>query len=178
MEIKLLDKEIYKGHYLDFSYISDYYYDLKVHSVIEEYKAELIRKKFNNPFINPDRKTDYLYADYWQGAQAYGIEENKELAGVIELFYEEWSNRCRVTELWLKKERRRQGLGSKLMNFAKARAKEMGARMLILETQTSNADAIAFYLAQGFGVIGYDVTCYGDKDAERGEVRLELGYRL
>ena len=99
MEIKLLDKEIYKGRYLDFSYISDYYYDLKVHSVIGEYKAELIRKKFNNPFINPDRKTDYLYADYWQGAQAYGIEENKELAGVIELFYEEWSNRCRVTEL-------------------------------------------------------------------------------
>ena len=48
----------------------------------------------------------------------------------------------------------------------------------MLETQTSNADGIAFYLAQGFIVIGYDITCYGNQDVERGEVRLELGYKL
>lgn len=55
MEIKLLDKDKYKGHKLDFSYISDYYYNLKVDSVIGEYKVQLQKKKFDIPFVNPDR---------------------------------------------------------------------------------------------------------------------------
>ncbi len=178
MEIKLLDKEKYEGYKLDFSYISEYYYDLKVESVVGEYKARLERKKFEKPFVNPDRGVDWLYADYWKDAKAYGIEINGELIAVIELFYEEWSERCRVTELWIKKEYRRKGIGTKLMNFAKERAAQLGARLLMLETQTSNSDGIAFYLAQGFNVIGFDKTCYGNKDVERGEVRLELGYNL
>ncbi len=178
MEIKLLDKTKYSGHMLDFSYVSEYYYDLQVESVIGDYSAKLVRKKFDTPFVNPDRQVDWLYADYWQGAEAYGIEIGGELIGVVEIFYEEWSNRCRITELWLKKEYRRQGLGTQLMNFAKSKAKQIGARFIMLETQTSNADGIAFYLAQGFIVIGYDITCYGNQDVERGEVRLELGYKL
>ena len=178
MEIKLLDKYKYQGHKLDFSYVSEFYYDLKVDSLIGEYKAYLQKKKFDKPFVNPDRGVDWLYADYWQGAEAYGIEIDGELVAVIELFFEDWSNRCRVTELWLKKDYRRQGIGTKLMNFAKEKASKMGARLLMLETQTSNADGIAFYLAQDFKVIGYDITCYGDNDVKRGEVRLELGYKL
>lgn len=178
MEIKRLEKEKYEGYKLDFSYVSEYYYDLQVESVVGNYQAKLVRKKFDVPFVNPDRGVDWLYADYWQGATAYGIVTNGELIAVIELFFEDWSNRCRVTELWLKKDYRRQGIGTKLMNLAKEKAKEMGARLLMLETQTSNADAIAFYLAQGFDVIGYDITCYGEKDVERGEVRLELGFQL
>ncbi len=178
MEIKLLDKTKYSGHMLDFSYVSEYYYDLQVESVIGDYTAKLVRKKFDTPFVNPDRQVDWLYADYWQGAEAYGIEIDGELIGIVELFYEEWSNRCRITELWLKKEYRRQGIGTQLMNFTKSRAKLIGARLIMLETQTSNADGIAFYLAQGFIVIGYDITCYGNQDVERGEVRLELGYKL
>lgn len=97
---------------------------------------------------------------------------------MIELFYEEWSERCRVTEFWIKKEYRRKGIETQLMNFAKERASQLGARLLMLETQTSNSDGIAFYLAQGFYVIGFDKTCYGNKNVERGEVRLELGYTL
>lgn len=53
MEIKLLDKDKYKGHKLDFSYVSEFYYDLKVDSVIGEYKAYLQKKKFDIPFVNP-----------------------------------------------------------------------------------------------------------------------------
>lgn len=163
---------------MDFSYISEYYYDLQVESIVGDYKANLVRKKFKTPFVNPDRQVDWLYADYWQGAEAYGIEENGELIAVIELFFEQWSERCRITELWLKKYYRRKGIGTKLMNFAKSKAKEKCARLIILETQTSNADGVAFYMAQGFDVIGYDITCYGDEDVERGEVRLELGFKL
>lgn len=178
MNIKLLNKDKYKGFKLDFSYVSEYYYDLQVKNIVGVFEANLVKKKFDTPFINPDRGVDWLYADYWENAAAFGIEVDGELIGVIELFYEEWSNRCRVTELWLKKEYRRQKLGTKLMNFAKQWAKDKNARYIILETQTSNSNGIAFYLSQGFSVIGFDKTCYGNYDTERGEVRLELGYKL
>lgn len=178
MEIVLLDKAKYEGHKLDFSYVSNFYYDLNIDSIVGEYNVNLVKKKFDKPFVNPDRGVDWLYADYFQGAKAYGIEIDNKLIAVIELFYEEWSNRLRVTELWLDKNCRRQGIGTRLMDFAKEQAKKVGVRYIMLETQTSNSDGIAFYLAQGFQVIGFDKTCYGNRDVERGEVRLELGYKI
>lgn len=48
MEIKLLDKEKYEGYKLDFSYISEYYYDLKVESVVGKYKARLEKRSLKN----------------------------------------------------------------------------------------------------------------------------------
>ena len=46
----------------------------------------------------------------------------------------------------------------------------------MLETQTCNEAAMAFYLAQGFTLIGFDRCCYGNDDVSRKEVRLELGW--
>jgi len=48
----------------------------------------------------------------------------------------------------------------------------------MLETQSCNEAAIAFYLAYGFSLIGFDACCYGNKDIEGKEVRLEFGLFL
>ena len=45
-----------------------------------------------------------------------------------------------------------------------------------LETQSCNTNAIGFYLHQGFELIGFDKCCYTNKDIERREVRINLGY--
>lgn len=82
----------------------------------------------------------------------------------------------RVTELWTDENYRKIGLGKNLMNIAKRKAAERGCRMVILETQSCNTDAIGFYLHEGFtlaGVLAYD---YTNTDMERNEVRLELGW--
>lgn len=178
MIIKLLEKQRYRNYHLDFSYISEYYYDLQVKSLIGDYNYVLTRKPFEKPFVNPDRGTDMLYAPHWENAEAYGIEHKGQLIAVIELWYEEWSSRMRVTELWINVQYRRLGIGRMLMDYAKEKAIEKGARLLFLETQTSNANAVAFYTAMGFGVIGYDTTCYSNNDVTSGEVRLELGFPL
>ncbi len=65
--------------------------------------------------------------------------------------------------------------GHALMDFAKQQAKELGCRVLILETQSCNETAIAFYLAQGLTFFGFDRCCYGNRDVENREMRLELG---
>jgi hypothetical protein len=47
--------------------------------------------------------------------------------------------------------------------------------MLILETQSCNEKAIAFYLSCGFVVIGFDLCAYSNTDIENKEFRIEMG---
>ena len=62
------------------------------------------------------------------------------------------------------------------MNVAKEQARREWRRAVILETQSCNANAIGFYLHEGFTLIGFDACCYANNDIERGEVRIEMGW--
>lgn len=73
---------------------------------------------------------------------------------------------------------RRRGLGRALMDRLLAEARRAGARMAMLETQTCNEKAIAFYHSCGFAVIGFDLYSYSNDDPARREVRLEMGLKL
>ncbi len=61
------------------------------------------------------------------------------------------------------------------MNTILEAAKETGARMIILETQTCNEKAIKFYRKHGFDIIGFDLYAYSNTDIERHEIRIEMG---
>ena len=50
--------------------------------------------------------------------------------------------------------------------------------MLILETQSCNENAIAFYKKNGFTIVGFDLYAYSNADPERHEVRVEMGKKL
>lgn len=52
------------------------------------------------------------------------------------------------------------------------------ARMVVLETQTCNESAIAFYRRYGFELIGFDPYSYSNTDPEKHEVRIEMGKKL
>lgn len=70
------------------------------------------------------------------------------------------------------------GLGAALMNIALERAKSEKHRVLMLETQSCNEVAIAFYLTYGFSLIGFDACAYTNNDLSRREVRMEMGMFL
>ena len=50
--------------------------------------------------------------------------------------------------------------------------------MIVLETQSCNKNAIAFYRKNGFEIIGFDLYAYSNDDQERHEVRLEMRKKL
>ena len=52
------------------------------------------------------------------------------------------------------------------------------ARMVVLETQTCNENAIAFYRRYGFEIIGFDLYSYSNMDPEKHEIRIEMGRKL
>ena len=65
-----------------------------------------------------------------------------------------------------------------LIQKAEEAAKNSNARMIVLETQTCNRNAVDFYLAMGFRPIGFDLFCYTNSDPDKEEVRLEMAKQL
>ena len=180
-QIIALPKDEWKGVPIPLVTRSDSYYDVEITPMNHEgCTIQLVRKKAEKEIIHTPEEYDFpdsLYQEHWEKAEVYGIVgDNGELLACIEICPEEWSNRLMVTELWVDDKLQKQGIGKKLMDKAKEIAKRQNRRAIILETQSCNTNAIGFYLHQGFELIGFDKCCYTNKDIERREVRINLGY--
>ena len=183
IEIEALPKEKWKGVPIPLVTRSDSYYDLEISPLDQNgCTVALVRKTAEKEIVHTPEEYDFpdsLYQDHWEKAEAYGVlGSDGALLACIEVCPEEWSNRLMVTELWVSETLRRQGIGRKLMDKAKEIALCQNRRAIILETQSCNTGAIAFYLHEGFELIGFDTCCYTNNDIGRREVRLDLGYFL
>ena len=177
--ISELDKEKWKGFPIPLSYTSDQYYDISILRTEDGFDVPIRKKRFGSPFSRRAEDTDFpdrLYADWWENARAFGIEDNGKLLAVIEVCPEEWSKRMMVTELLVSEELRGRGYGKMLIDLAKELTVQGGYRALILEAQSSNVNAIDFYLHEGFEFIGFDSCCYTNDDLERKDVRFDMGW--
>ena len=174
-----LPREQWKGHPLIMDYATNEYYDVSIEHGADSFNVTMRKKHTSEPIVHTSEEYDFpdsLYQEHWEKAEAFGVIEDGKLIGAVEICPEEWSNRLMVTELWVKDDRRRMGVGKALMDYAKARAVADGRRAIILETQSCNANAIGFYLHEGFELIGFDSCCYTNADIARREVRLDLGW--
>ena len=180
-EIVALPKEQWKGTPIPMATRSDSYYDFEISPLGHDgCTISIVRKPAEQDIVHTPEEYDFpdgLYQDHWEKAEAYGVVgAGGEMLACIEVCPEEWSNRLMVTELWVSEELRRKGIGKRLMDKAKEIAVNQKRRAVILETQSCNTKAIAFYLSQGFELIGFDTCCYTNNDIGRREVRINLGY--
>ena len=180
-EIFALPKEQWKGTPIPMATRSDSYYDFEISPLDHDgCTISIIRKPAEQDIVHTPEEYDFpdgLYQDHWEKAEAYGVVgAGGEMLACIEVCPEEWSNRLMVTELWVSEGLRRKGIGKRLMDKAKEIAVNQKRRAVILETQSCNTKAIAFYLSQGFELIGFDTCCYTNNDIGRREVRINLGY--
>ena len=180
-EIVALPKEQWKGTPIPMATRSDSYYDFEISPLDHDgCTISIVRKPAEQDIVHTPEEYDFpdgLYQDHWEKAEAYGVVgAGGEMLACIEVCPEEWSNRLMVTELWVSEGLRRKGIGKRLMDKAKEIAVNQKRRAVILETQSCNTKAIAFYLSQGFELIGFDTCCYTNNDIGRREVRINLGY--
>ena len=174
-----LEREQWQNYVLPFHYISKSYYDVEIERVNNNFHVSFIKKPFITPFeYKPEQDYDKLFQSHWEDIKAWGIIEGEQLIAAVETAVEEWSNRLRVTELWIDDAYRRQGVGTALMDIAVKRARDEKRRAVMLETQSRNENALAFYLAYGFTLIGFNVCEYQNNDLQRKEVRMEMGILL
>ena len=93
-----------------------------------------VKKSFNKPFeYIPEKDYDKLFQPHWENVKAWGIVKDRRSLAVVETAVEEWSNRLRVTELWIDDDYRRQGIGKALMNIAVKRARKEKRRAVFAE---------------------------------------------
>ena len=157
-------------------YVTDSYYEISMKRRPKAWKIELYLKSLEKPL----KKTykGRLIEEQIEEPRTFAATLNGKQIGWIELGYHKWNNRMRVWEFLVKEEFRRKGIGTTLMRQAVEVAKQKGARMLVLETQSCDVSAIDFYLKQGFDLIGFDLTAYSNEDIKKKEVRLEFGLSL
>ncbi len=104
MEIQYLPKENWQGHIVPIGYTTSEIYEVAVTRSGDDFTVTLQKKPLARPVVHTPEQYNYpdrLYAEHWEGACAHGIVQDGELAAVIETCAEEWSNRLRVTELWV-----------------------------------------------------------------------------
>lgn len=173
MEIKKLKKEIYAGRKFTARYITNGYYD--IHAVPSGFRLEYV------PLETPIEKSldDVFFSEWLENPTAYGAFEKERLLGYAEGFLEKWNNRFRISNIHIfDREMRYRGIGTLLMNAILKEAAASGARMAVLETQSCNENAIAFYRKNGFEIIGFDLCAYSNTDTDRHEIRIEMGRKL
>lgn len=173
MIISKLDKQSYAGKEFVVRYTTNGYYDIER----KECGFQVSYKAFDTPVEKSF--TDQFFSEWLEDPVAYGVFEDGELIGIVEGTPEAWNNRYRISNICIFDDTRRHcGIGAKLMDTMLDEAKRSGARMVVLETQTCNENAIAFYRKNGFEIIGFDLYSYSNSDPERHEIRIEMGRQL
>lgn len=173
MKIIPLDKAAYAGKKFTARYRTRGYYDLRAC----EDGFRMTYKAFDAPVEKSF--DDEFFGEWLEDPVAFGAFEDGRLIGFVEGAPESWNNRFRISNICVfEDDARGRGLGTLLMNTITETAKAHGARMIVLETQTCNENAIAFYKRNGFELIGFDLYSYSNDDPERCEVRIEMGRKL
>ena len=173
MEIRQLDPAVYAGRKFTASYRTKGYYDICA--------AEGGFRLRYVPLGAPMEKSfdDEFFGEWLEDPIAFGVFEGDKLIGYVEGSIEGWNNRFRLSNICvLDFSERSRGVGTALMKTIEQAAENTGARMLILETQSCNENAIAFYKKNGFEIVGFDLYAYSNDDPERHEVRIEMGKKL
>ncbi len=165
-----LEPERVRGTRLLYDYTTEGYYDPEITD--GGFGIRFVKKSFDVPV----RKSfsDILCDEWVADPVLFAAVSDGRGVGVIELCHEKWNNRVRITNLLVDNELRSMGIGSLLILSAVSHAKEIGARAIVLETQSCNLPAIEFYRAAGFSLCGCDLKCYSNSDVEKREVRLEF----
>lgn len=176
IDIRKIDPKDIQDRVILFQYESSGHYRVDVHENKDGWTINLKMVEFGETFRKMEREK--VISSYKGNSEVHAAYIEGKEAGLIQLEYQDWNKSVRVWDIDVKAEFRRKGIGRALMGLCKERARELGARRIVLETQTSNLKAIAFYRAMGFQLVGLDVSHYTNEDVEKGEVRLEMAFYL
>lgn len=172
LTVKELETEKHRGRVCEFAYETPGFYEIS--RTKDSFRLEY------REFRQPVKKsfTDELIGEWLEVPCLYGAFADGKEAGIAEGSMESWNNRFRISNFLIFEGYRRRGIGKMLMERILLRARQEGARMAVLETQSCNVNAIRFYRSCGFEIIGFDLYSYSNHDPEQQEVRIEMGIFL
>lgn len=106
--------------------------------------------KYNLSIVKPKQEIPFLWIN-----RCIENDNGEIIAGIISKIYC-W-NCVYVDTLWVKEEYRKEGLGSKLLNFVERTSKEKGCNLIHLDT--FDFQGRDFYIKQGYEIFGILEDC-------------------
>ena len=173
MEIKKLEPNLYAEKKFTVRYETNGYYDIQENT--QGFQIKYVS------YPAPKEKTfdDVFFAKWLDHPIAYGAFIDHQMIGYVEGAMETWNQRFRISNICIfETSKRHTGIGKKLMETIIEVAQSLQARMVVLETQSCNVNAIEFYKKMGFCIIGFDLYAYSNMDREQHEIRIEMGKKL
>ncbi|MCP5455457.1 MAG: GNAT family N-acetyltransferase [Thermotogae bacterium] len=157
-------------------YESKKYYDLNIINTSKGWEISFEVKDFEQLKVHSG--TEYIFDEYKENPFVYGAFDEEKQVGVASCSKVNWNNTMRLWDIYVDNNYKRQKIGSELIKFIFRKAEELKVRAIVLETQSSNYNAICFYKKCGFNISGFDRIAYSNKDTENKEVRIEMAYLL
>ena len=147
-QIIKMDKADLQDRINIFQYESSGHYKVNIQANEDGWTIDLKKESFQQPF-KKWIDTDKVVQPYKGDSEIYGAFIEGQEAGLIQFEYQRHNKSVRVWDIDVWPEFQHQGIGTALMNKCIPRAREYGARRIILEVQSSNLRAIDFYRKMG-----------------------------
>jgi len=167
---------------IDMTYTSSFGYAFALEESEQGVDVRLVPKRFEPPFERAYdwdwREVEDFVANVRAGRVWMAVSPQGQPVGLIELRESAWNASFWVQSLFVDRNHRHCGVGSRLIQTALAHARTQGARALFVETQLSNGPAIRFYRGQDFRICGFNDHLYSNSDLQHDEVALFLVYPL
>lgn len=141
--------------------------------------VELVR--LEKPYVKRWRCSDEDAAHLSQlldHEMSFGAFDGDRLVGVAITEPRRWNNTVWVDTIYVDLAYRGKGIGSRLCNEVESVARRNGFRIIGLETQNTNAPAVAFYTKMGFVLDGLDVSFYSNNENLEDEIAFFMKKHL
>lgn len=135
----------------------------------------------DTPYIkvfDHDEKTLHSYREFLQSGYSFGAYDTDLLVGLIIAEPHEWNASLWVWEFHVIEAYRQKGIGKKLMDRVVKKGKRGRFRVVVCETQNTNAPAIQIYRKLGFAIEGIDLSYYSNDDYPDGEIAVFMKLRM
>lgn len=107
-----------------------------------------------------------------------GAYQNNQLVGFALIGYYGWNQSMWIENIRVAESYHGNGIGKKLIEKAIERSSLKGARILGLETQSTNYPAIEFYKKCGFEISGVDFARYPQRENDRKQVAILMQFEI
>ena len=141
----------------------------------------LTKDKLSQPYIKEwarDQPLEAHYLEVFKQGLSVKAVENGDIVGMAICDNRAWNRTLWVWEFHVHPERQGEGIGRQLMEAVIENARRAGCRVIVCETQNTNAPAVDFYRKLGFEIGGVDLSYYTNEDVTAGEVAIFMKYKI
>ncbi len=160
--------------HLVIGYVSNARYEVDKSESSEGMGFRIRKMSLSQPYIKhwelPDEDLLGLYQQLPAQGFSFGAYQHGECVGLALAEPRLWNRSLWIWELHVAEAVRGHGVGGRLLAAVEQKARGNDLRVLVCETQNTNAPAIAFYQKMGFSLHGLDLSYYSNQDYPDGEI--------